>query len=360
MTSNIVNENERFQKKDPLHIDLSIIIPSSRPDKIIYCLEALNTQKTNYTYEVFVVGDIGEDIIYTNFSCSFISCDNTHANYRRNQGITRAKGDVIGLLDDDSIPNTMWVQTAVELIRSDPQKIITGPEKPVLNGEKSQLIYNVCQSPFSSGVATHFNTKFETVNWYEVPFCNCIFHRTVIDHIGLPNIDIPWDMDDFEFCFRANNNYVFYNSPTLVIKHDRYPNSFRSFYKYTWKNRFRTGEKMMTHSKLYFKIPILKYLFVVPYIGFFFLYVCIITDTLLIASCGFLLVYLFVLLLQIKHSQTKTLSYVWRFLGAICLCQSTTAVAYYSGILYQMPQRVVAVFFGKFLKCFLSRYVKIS
>ena len=66
--------------------------------------------------------------------------------------------------------------------------------------------------------------------------------------------DIPWDMDDFHFCYHARSDVTFYNNPEMAICHDRYPDSFSRFFAYRWKSRVRTGEKLISHPYLYGRI----------------------------------------------------------------------------------------------------------
>ena len=73
--------------------------------------------------------------------------------------------------------------------------------------------------------------------------------------MGLLATDIPWDMDDFEFCHRARSIVTFENVPELEIAHDRYPDSVKAFLAYKWRLRVRTGEKLISHPSLYGRIP---------------------------------------------------------------------------------------------------------
>jgi hypothetical protein len=203
--------------------------------------------------EVIVVGDIkGIKNVYEGLQLILIPCEDLHVNIRRNLGIQHSNAPRLAFLDDDSIPRPGWVQEALKLCPTE-KRFLTGPEYPIERGKISSLIYAVCKNRFCEGDKAHFINKRACVSWLEVPFCNLIAPRLIIDQIGLPATDIPWDVDDIEFCFRARPHVVFENIPELAIYHDRYPDSIRSFLSYKWRRRVRTGEKLISYPHLYFR-----------------------------------------------------------------------------------------------------------
>ena len=234
---------------------LSVVIPCSRPTVVARGLEGFARQNGNTEFEVIVVGDVeGISKSYDRFRLKLIPCKERHSNVRRNIGISQAGAPLIGFIDDDAVPEQYWVMTAVSL---DPtaKMILTGPEKPATSAPTSDLVYAVSQNRYAEGTRSHVNGVREEVSWADVPFCNCIVPRHVFNTVGMPAIDIPWDMDDFEFCMRARRVVRFENVPELAISHDRYPDSVIGFLHYKWRLRIRTGEKLLSHPQLYGRIP---------------------------------------------------------------------------------------------------------
>lgn len=237
---------------------LSIVIAVTRPRALETCLRGLEEQRGEGAFEVIVVGDV-EDVRFNpaRYLLTLIPCGQLHANVRRNIGLARSRGALVAFLDDDTIPDPHWVETAVTL---DPEGaiILTGPERPVATGKKAQLIYAVSRSRLGAGTKAHINLRREPVGWYQVPFCNCVLPRRVIELAGPPAEDIPWDMDDFEFCLRAREVADFANEPRLSLRHDRYPDSVSDYLRYRFRLRRRTGEKLVSHPWLYGRIlPVL-------------------------------------------------------------------------------------------------------
>lgn len=251
-------------------MEISIIIPVTRQDALLKCLTGFNQQQTTYKYEVIAVGSVPKKINTADYSfkLTLIECDNLHVNVRRNTGVRSASSGIIGLMDDDCIPNPLWIETAIKCCQLG---IITGPEIPNNFGDDfTKLEFNILSSKFSEFTLGHVNSIKEKIKWYDVTFCNCILPRKAWELANGFSEKIPWDMDDFHFCYELKSDYQFYNQPDLLIKHDRYPDSFKKLMRYKWNLRKRTGEKLITHSEIYCRIPSVVLAVLAPYLLLFF------------------------------------------------------------------------------------------
>jgi glycosyltransferase involved in cell wall biosynthesis len=117
----------------------SVIITTYKQSVILkYILLALLSQKTQYDFEIIVCDDGGVD---NSFSVIDKIRDNEkkikihylwqqdrsfRAASARNMGISRAKGDIIMLLDGDMIPKTDYVQSHIEHHLKNPKSLLTG------------------------------------------------------------------------------------------------------------------------------------------------------------------------------------------------------------------------------------------
>ena len=286
---------------------LSIIIACSRPTDVLKCLDGLSKQKGQTTFEVIIVGNcpiITET--YQRFDLELINCQDLHANIRRNKGIAVSKAKLIGFLDDDTIPDSHWVEQARKLNPTE-KLIITGPERPTRTSWKSELAFAVSQNKLTEGLPGHVNQKSKFVSWTEVPFCNCVIPKSIFEEIGYLATDIPWDMDDFEFCNRARRIAQFVNIPKLSVCHDRYPDSITAFIRYKSRLRIRTGEKLVSHPKVYAKIPTVIVTAICPYLLILTsLIIHLITDVSIhIILSAFIGVYLVIILSQIPVGISK-------------------------------------------------------
>ena len=268
-------------------MDISIIIPVTRQDALLKCLTGFNQQQTTYKYEVIAVGSVPKKINAADYSfkLSLIECDDLHANVRRNIGVRNASSNIIGLMDDDCIPNPLWVENAVKCSQIG---LVTGPEIPDnTEDDFTKLQFNILSSKFSEFTLGHINSIKEKIKWYDVAFCNCIIPRKAWELANEFSEIIPWDMDDFHFCYNLKSDYLFYNQPELLVKHDRYPDSFKKLMNYKWKLRKRTGEKLITHSEIYCRIPSVLLAALAPYLILMFCF-----SVPLIVLCFSLLMYL--------------------------------------------------------------------
>lgn len=236
-------------------IKLSLVIPCSRPKMAYQLLKSIEKDPLSKNLEIFVSGDLDSRLTETNWNLAvtFINEKNKHPNVRRNNGIYASKTPWVAFLDDDTELSESWIETALHCISKNELKVYTGPEKNLRNNKTSQSLYTVCRSYWAEFSKCHYYFEQRQVHWDEVPFCNCLVPKKFLS--GGLNINIPWNIDDFHFFSGLSKVTSFENNPNLLIKHDRYPESFRSFFKYKWNLRKKTGENFIHHFSLYWKIP---------------------------------------------------------------------------------------------------------
>lgn len=239
----------------PEPLPLTVVVPCSRPAALQACLRGLDAQEAAEPFEVIVVGDTaGVAAGDRRYALTLVACERRHPNVRRNAGIELARGSRVAFLDDDAVPQPGWLRAALSL---DPASdtVLAGPETPAATAGFGRLLYEVCRSPLGEGGFGHYHARKMPVSWREVPFCNCVIPRRVLRELGVPSVDIPWDMDDFEFFHRLRGRLSFCNDPDLEVHHDRYPDRLVPWLRYKWRLRVRTGEKLVTHAWLYGKVP---------------------------------------------------------------------------------------------------------
>lgn len=311
---------------------LSVIIACTRPKAAADCLKGFSEQYLQEKFEVIVVGDVDglrqEDY---HFPLLIIEEENRHANRRRNIGLVRSKGDIIAFLDDDTIPDPTWTKAVFELIKPGDLKVLTGPETPIDSDPARYLIYQISCNYFSEFSKAHINTKEEKIGWRDVPFANLVTTRQVMERTGPLAEDIPWDMDDFDLCWKAKDFAGFFNFPSLSIRHDRYPKTLASFFLYRWRLRLRTGEKIISHPKTYLAIYPIAFIALLPFLLGLFLYL---SPALFAgAAVGGGIAYGIFLASQLgrafKDAGSKMLEYLWVI---ICL-QVITVMGVWSGMI---------------------------
>ena len=251
-----------------MSVELAVVIPCTRPERVVESLDALAGQPGAEGLEVFVVGDRPDPPPAPRwpFEVTWLAMEQRHANLRRNAGIEGSTAPRIAILDDDAVPEHGWLEAALTVAPGE-LLIRTGPEQPYRTDRTARLAWAVLASPVGEVSGGHHARRAAPVAWYRVPFSNFVASREVFDRVGLPAVDIPWDMDDFEFCLRARHDVAFEADPLLRVRHDRYPSSLRQFLGYVKRLRVRTGEKVVTHPGVYLRIPAVAACAAVPWLA---------------------------------------------------------------------------------------------
>jgi GT2 family glycosyltransferase len=118
------------------------------------------------------------------------------------------------------------------------------------------LAHRVASSWIAEGYRGHVETSDRPLRWYEVPFCNLVVPRRLLDEVGMPESGLDWDVDDFDLCRRAGARGIgFRNVAALRITHDRYPDRIGEWLGRKWRERRRTGEKLVTYPDTYLRLP---------------------------------------------------------------------------------------------------------
>jgi GT2 family glycosyltransferase len=101
-----------------------------------------------------------------------------------------------------------------------------------------------------------------------VPFCNLILRRELLEQVGMPDSDMVWDLDDFDFCRRAaDQGATFRTRQDLSIRHDRYPDRISQWLTRKVRERHRTGSKLVRYPELYLQIPSVVVAAALPWVG---------------------------------------------------------------------------------------------
>jgi glycosyltransferase involved in cell wall biosynthesis len=97
---------------------VSVVIASHRPDRIGGCLGGFSTEICGEKgVEVIVVADYAIDGFAEKFPhVRWMYHADTSISAKRNRGVSRAAGDIVGFTDDDCIPQPGWIAHAVEFL----------------------------------------------------------------------------------------------------------------------------------------------------------------------------------------------------------------------------------------------------
>lgn len=312
-------------------MDISIVVAVSRPELVQACIEAFQKQIGGYQFEVILVGNVAKTTTISP-NIYLVKTLVSHPNHKRNMGVKMAKSSFIGLMDDDAIPDVNWVKTAVECTQLKPFSIFSGPELPTKGGNRfSKLTYKMLSSRISEFSKGHINHNSETVQWFDVPFCNCVFPKRLWEENNGLSEDIPWHMDDFHFFF-THQHKEFINCKDLLVFHDRYPNSLSQLLQYKWRIRKETGQKLVLFPEIYWAVSPVKFSFLFSILSIFVVLTSIALKPILISF--FLSFYLLLIaILTVERIGLKSIHDLINGCIIVGVVQVTTFVALYFGFI---------------------------
>lgn len=289
-------------------INLSIIIPCSRPNTIIPCLKSLLQND---------VGQLKIEIIVTTLNhlnldlkelknyeqvLKIRKTNTNHPSLMRNIGAREAQGEFLVFLDDDTVIPSGWLKTCYRLLSGNPNNIICGPN----NDNSSNFghsIANAIQSLYiSEGSRTHEVKQQREVDHHNVALSNCALNRKIFERIGGFNDEVDYYLDDTEFFYIAHKlGYKLIQYPELTVQH--HCRSFPiAFLKHKFFARKKIGYNVFFFPEIYKKslainllklsyliIPIIILLFFAIPKRIFLIAVCLYVVVITISSLKFII-----------------------------------------------------------------------
>jgi glycosyltransferase involved in cell wall biosynthesis len=121
--------------KNELPISVVIVTDLRRSDHLGKCLQSLSEQKGKHAFEVIIVTDINQVFninLWENkrFTIRFITVDENNYCLKRNVGAREARGRIIAYIDDDTIPESGWINAIMNGFKED-WKMAGGVVKPI-------------------------------------------------------------------------------------------------------------------------------------------------------------------------------------------------------------------------------------
>jgi glycosyltransferase involved in cell wall biosynthesis len=221
----------------------SVIVPSyNSRATIAQCLQALQSQETEFTYEVMVIdssNDGSADLIASRFpTIKLIRLpQRTLPGPARNLGIREAAGDILAFTDADCVPEPLWL---AKMIHEQTEGKCAAVGGSVLNA----LPFN----PVAwAGYLLEFSERLPSIprRFVEIlPTCNVSFKRYIFECYGLFPEDL-WPSEDHIFSWRlveAGESLLF--NPDIQVRH-----LFRPHLRAFLQHQIRLGKASATARK---------------------------------------------------------------------------------------------------------------
>lgn len=139
---------------------------------------------------------------------------NLGASYSRNLGVKKSKGDLVILLDADTLVEKDWIKKHLEAHRNIPADLIGGGVVGM-----HETIFGTADTFSSWWTSVPFG-KDRYPKKFHLPANNISLKREVFEKIGYFNNDLRLGGEDAEFCFRAlKNNLKICLKPGITVYH---------------------------------------------------------------------------------------------------------------------------------------------
>jgi GT2 family glycosyltransferase len=217
-------------------IQASVIVPSYNSQlTIVQCLHALQSQETEFRYEIVVVDSSNDgtaDQIASRFpAIKLIRLpQRTLPGPARNLGIREAVGDVLAFTDADCVPERFWLEKMIQEQNTNDCAAVGGS---VLNALPfNPVAWGGYLLEFSERLPK-FPRRFVDI----LPTCNVSFKRNIFERYGLFPEDL-WPSEDHIFSWRltqAGEPLLF--NPDIQVHH-----IFRSRLDAFLKHQVRLGK----------------------------------------------------------------------------------------------------------------------
>lgn len=221
--------------------DISIVIATyQRAECLTRLLDSLNHQTASKeVYEIIVVDNAPEESInkvkilcgkpaYAELDLHYIHHPVVGVSAARNRGVAVARAELIGFLDDDSLPKADWVEKIVQAFSETKADILGGPSEPYYLVDKPYWFRDMY------AVTSHGDKACWLTGTQAVTGCNMAWRKRVIEALGgfstafgyIGNKKVYGD--ETELNQRARQaGYTTWYDPRLMIQHYANPNRMR-------------------------------------------------------------------------------------------------------------------------------------
>lgn len=249
-------------------IKLSIIIPASRYDDLIGCLNSLNAQNIDKN-ELEVVLVFSKNFSSFNppdhsYSLKMVEAPENHPSRMRNLGVVESSGVYLGFLDDDTVIPPNWVDDVCRYLKDFSHSIIGGPNVDRLQGFPSQLANAVQEHSLLEGLKNHRKLNIDRleVNAHNLPLSNLAMTRETFDQVGGFNEMANYFMDGSEFLYIASQMGIpLYLYKSLEIQHHNRP-MFYPYFRYKFRARYMIGRNFILFPECYSSAKPIKWILI--------------------------------------------------------------------------------------------------
>ncbi|MHC1687000.1 MAG: glycosyltransferase [Methanothrix sp.] len=203
---------------------VSIIIPCKAIDNYTsICVDQCS--KLDYpSFEILVLPDSLNGKVKSNPGVEVIPTGPIKPSIKRNQGVSRCRGDILAFIDSDAIPNSDWIKRAMPYFEDNNVGAVGGPNITPPDADLMERASGLVLSSFIGGgkFAFRYNSK-KAQECDELPSCN-LFVRKSSFHAAGGFEEGVLTAEDAKLCFQIKRicQKIIY-SPDVLVYHHRRP-----------------------------------------------------------------------------------------------------------------------------------------
>lgn len=223
-------------------VSASIIIPCKSTDGYVkecvrHCLGL-----TYANFEVLVLPDYEQPLSFGDTRVKAIPTGVAKPSEKRNVGTKCSNGEIIALIDADAYPDKDWLRNAVKYFKDSEVAAVGGPSiTPESDGMRQKASGLILSSRLGGGGLAYRYTVSKMKNDEDLPTCNLVLRRSVLDKLGGFNID-HWPGEDTYLALQITKHLKMkmVYAPEVVVYHHRRP-LFKRYLKQIWSYGLHRG-----------------------------------------------------------------------------------------------------------------------
>lgn len=189
---------------------VSVVVPFVEERHVRRCLTRLREQSYR-PLEVIAVAD-GTPVSSLDLPRRFPEVDFVHLSENRgfcvaaNTGIHRARGEFVGLLNDDAEPDPHWIEQLVDTMRASPEvgacasKVLTRDAPPRI--ESAGDTYRPWRSPRARGAGRPADSLDLPAAVFGASAAAALYRRDALEEVGVFDEDLQSYYEDIDLAFR--------------------------------------------------------------------------------------------------------------------------------------------------------------
>ncbi len=132
-------------------------------------------------------------------AASFVRTRSRHPGHKRNVAAARTTARFLFFIDDDTLPDSRWMESAVRICREKREVVAGRSVPPAAGDDRQRILHAMLGSRIVAGGPGYLAPLEGRIRFYDIFLCNACIRRDVFEAVGGFVEKAPYTMDDTEF-----------------------------------------------------------------------------------------------------------------------------------------------------------------